>query len=443
MRILRFVALIALLSTFGSCKPSISHPNILLITVDTLRLDHLGCYGSKEVKTPNIDSIAAGSVLFENYFTTANVTFPAHFSIFSGRDPARYGYYENAKYAVPPNVRLLPGFLKQEGYRTYGITSIFFMARIWMKNFGDQFESYVSPPAETEWNATEVTAQFRRILPGLQQQPFFLWLHYYDPHAPYDPPFEYQKKYDAFTDRGDLLPEEFPNPQSNWVKEKGIHRTWIPEALYRGEISYVDSEIGKVMDLLRANSLWDNTMVVIVADHGECLGERGFWYLHNGLYNQTMHVPFFIHAPHLNPRRIKSYVSAIDVLPTVLELAHIRIPPGLEGVSLSPLLNGKEQKMHNALYGHHWDNQQTSILKPPYKMIVNTEENGDVKNYELYDIVRDPLEKQNILASMGTVTVDKMKNLAQQKLRPPSDAREPVGLTEEEERVLRSLGYVN
>lgn len=438
-----FIALVAVVAGCRFTTEPFSPPNVLLITIDTLRLDHLGCYGSKMVHTPNIDSIAGESAIFENYFSTANCTFPAHFSILSGRDPAKYGYYDNQKYTVPADVRLLPQFFKQNGYRTYGITSIFFMAGTWMTHFADQFESYVAPPDGAEFRANEVTEQFQKILPGLKRQKFFLWLHYYDPHAPYEPPMEYQKEYDATTDKGDLLPIVFEDPASNWVKDKGIQRTWIPAALYRGEVSYVDTEVGKVQQLLKSNSLWENTMVIVVADHGECLGERGYWYLHTGLYNQTTHVPFLIRSPRLKAQKIQSYVSAVDIVPTVLDLARLPVPQGIEGLSLRPLLEGKEQKLHNALYGHHWHNAQTFVLKPPYKMIVNTEEDGSPKNYELYDIVRDPFEKQNILASIGQITADKIKHLADQKLRPPKDAREPVGLTEEEERVLRSLGYLN
>jgi len=285
--------------------------NVLLVTIDTLRADRVGFAGYEGVETPVMDGLAAQGVVFEDAIAAGPVTLPSHATILTGRYPPAHGALDNGFYSLPEDVPTLATALRERGYDTAAVVGSYVLIdRTGLDAGFQEYDDTFSKPrqrgqAYRERRAGDVTAAAKRWLEGRDSAaPFFLWVHYFDPHAPYDPPEPYRTQYR-------LRP-------------------------YDGEIAYTDAQLGELLDALRASGQLDRTLVVVTADHGEAFGDGGE--LTHGLLlrTSTLRVPLVLVAPGRVPagRRVPSVVSTADIAPTVLEL--VGAPPlaGVQGRAL-------------------------------------------------------------------------------------------------------------
>ena len=277
--------------------------NVLLISIDTCRADHLSCYGYTRLATPHVDALARDGVRFTSVITPFPMTLPAHCSMLTGSYPETHGVQGNFAHLAASNVTLAKA-MRSAGYQTAAFVGGFPMSSQFgvgqgFETYDDQFPVPKSAGLERERKAEEVSRLGMAWLNSHGSQPFFLFLHYYDPHYPYDPPPPFPETYD-------------------------------------GELAYVDGWIGKVIDKLRDLGLYDNTLVVLVGDHGEGLSERGE--LEHGflIYQNTLRVPMIIRVPGgPSGARVDENASLVDVVPTVLGFTGLKPAKQVQGIDLS------------------------------------------------------------------------------------------------------------
>ena len=330
-RCARLLASLAVICGAWLSGCSDERPNIILITIDTLRADRLGCYGA-EVATPHIDRLAREGATYLNAASPMPSTRPAHFSLLSSLYPRDHGVTSNAL-SLPPEIRTLPQIFEAHGYRTGGFTGV----RILAPGSGAErgFETFLAPESGTR-SAREVVSQSIDWLHSEDHQPFFLWIHLYDPHIPYRPP-----------DGADSKPPP-------GIESRGFSRTavWslleqnggdLPGPLfdyalaqYRAEVEYVDRQLGTLLKTLRQRDDFERTAVLLTADHGECF-ENGIYFEHGGcLGDGAVKVPLILRYPSVVAanQRIEPQVELIDVAPTLLEIAALPRPDAWAGSSL-------------------------------------------------------------------------------------------------------------
>jgi arylsulfatase A-like enzyme len=369
-----------------------SKPNVVLITIDTLRADHLGCYGYKQSTSPNLDRFAKEGVLFQNAYSAVPITLPSHATMLTGLYPERHGIRDNAYFPLPKS-EMVPQTLKKQGYSTYAVVSAAPLASGFGLNRGFDIYHDEFPGAERKADETTNIA-IKQIQDA--KAPYFLWVHYFDPHSEYEPPQAYRNK--------------FPNTP------------------YDGEIAFVDDQISKLLQVVGANA-----SVIITADHGESLGEHEESTHAVFVYNATLHVPLIVRAPGLKPAIRKDPVSLVDIAPTILKLARANTTPSIDGVSL--LENPKERTLlAESLYA-----QRNFGYAPLYACIRQEKKFIQAPQAEIYDLVIDPHELKNLIKqSKATECQQIIRNF----FKDPTPKNE-TQLPEEEQEKLRSLGYVS
>ncbi|MEW5802153.1 MAG: sulfatase-like hydrolase/transferase [bacterium] len=408
-------------------KDKNSSLNIVVITVDTLRADRVGCYGYRRIKTPQMDALASEGVLFEYAFTPTPLTLPAHASIFTGTYPLTHGLRSNGTFALTESALTLAEILKKEGYAT----AAFISAYILDSRFGlDQgFDTYnddlvtgVQTPSllQKERRAETVTrAAVQWLDANKGGAPFFLWVHYYDPHTAYDPPAPFKDVY--------------------------------AHSPYDGEIAYTDSWIKQLMSKLKETKTYDQTLIVLCGDHGEGLGDHQEDTHGVFLYDATLHVPLIFHCPALLPKnkRIGSLSRLIDIAPTLLDISGQKIPASMQGVSLLPLMNGKKEDLNLELYCET-DYPRFTYGWSPLEGI-RTEQWKYIKapKSELYDLTKDPAEGKNLIQQekgqaekYQKELADLKKQIASASASGTSPSAKPVALDKASREKLKSLGYI-
>lgn len=403
----------------GGSAPLEGPPSILLISLDTTRADRLGCYGHERAFTPWIDRWAEEGVLFEQALTPVPVTLPAHASLLSGLVPARHGLRDNGLHRLPGGIPTLATLLGAEGYDTAAVVGAAVLDRQYGLARGfTRYDDRVSGGglAIAERRASEVTDAALSLAEGLGH-PYLLLVHFFDPHADYDPPPPFDERF-----RG---------------------------RLYDGEIAYMDREIGRLRRGLEERGLLRGAVTVIVGDHGEGLGDHGEATHGVFLYQSTLRVPLILAAPGRLPagRRIPGAAGLVDLLPTLLELAGVAVPEGLDGRSLLPAIEGEAGRTRDRLYRLETDFPFNSYGWSPLRGLTD----GKLKwigapEAELYDLEADPGESHN-LAGERPEEVRDMSRLWRAGLTEDLRAPPPGGETvaEESERLerLRALGYVS
>ncbi|MCY2929841.1 MAG: sulfatase [Planctomycetota bacterium] len=346
--------------------------NVVLISIDTCRADRLSCYGYARPSTPHIDALAAEGVLFANALTPVPATTPAHSSMLTGSYPPTHGVRMNNGERLPDSNVTLAETLKKAGYRTGAFVGGFPVdARFGLNQGFDTYDGqytrqrFPDLPAD-ERTAEEVSRPAMAWLDKNADKPFFLFLHYYDAHLPYAPPPPYAS---TFAD----------DP-------------------YAGEIAYVDHWIGQVIDRLRAIGAYEDTLVIVTADHGESLNEHNETSHGYFMYQSTMHVPLVIRLPHARKGlKEEGNVSLVDIVPTVLDLAGLEPPSQVQGISLrGPLEGGALPDRTHPIYGESlWPatfdcGALHGIVEGPWKYIRSPRQ-------ELYDLSQDLTEKNNLV----------------------------------------------
>jgi len=356
---------------YARASAPVSGP-IILISIDTLRADHLPAYGYRNVKTPAIDALAADGVVFERAYSHAPQTLPAHAALLSGQLPFETGVRDDAGSALKPGERLLPQMLRDRGFTTAGIVSSYLLRKETGIGQGFDFFDGEMPTESAEPSigdlqrdgaASEAIAE--RWLKSIGTSRAFLFLHLYEPHKPYAPPARFAD-YDP----------------------------------YDGEIAYADEIVGRLVRYLKSHQLYDRSTVVLVSDHGEGLGDHGEQEHGLLLYDEAIHVPLVIKQESNAGagRRVADVVQHIDLVPTILDLVKAPVPGGLRGRSLKPLLDGTGRLAapavySEALYARHefgWS-ELTAITGERYRYIRAPRE-------ELYDLQQDVRERANVAA---------------------------------------------
>ncbi len=371
----------------------VAQPNVVLVTIDTLRADHVGTYGAPSGSTPVLDDLAAEGLRFENAITPVPLTRPAHASLLTGLYPPEHGIRDNLPAKLDSSIPTLATRTKAAGYHTAAFVGSFLLGRgsgfeAGFDVFGDGSASSSGGTgdrvgASAERRAGEVAGEALQYL-STAPSPFFLWVHFYDPHAPYDPP-------GAFAGKG-----------------------------YAGEVGYVDSQVGRIVEGLRLRGVLDSTLVVVTADHGEALGGHGEDEHGILVYEETLRVPLLVRGPGFPARRVVSEpVSLVDV-PRIV----------LEGVSTPE----RESLYFESYYGnlHFGWAPLRGIREGSMKLIFSTRP-------ELYDLGTDPREARDISTERQDVARRLYAELEKvsQKKPPPGAQLNPGDL----ER-LASLGYV-
>jgi arylsulfatase A-like enzyme/tetratricopeptide (TPR) repeat protein len=350
--------------------------NLVIVTLDTTRADRMGAYGYKDIQTPAFDRIAREGVLFDNAVSAAPLTLPVHSSMFTGKFPPEHGVRDNGGFFLGPEQLTLAEVLQSKGYRTGAFIGAYVLDSKWGINQG--FDTYYDKFDLSESKAVSLGAIQRpgnevvdQALPWIDQvkdRPFFVWVHLYDAHSPYRPPEPFATTYKAHP--------------------------------YNGEIAFADSQVARVLAKLEALQLYDHTVVMILGDHGESLGDHGEQSHGFFVYNSTTHVPFAIKAPRVTsatgPHHVADPVRSVDVMPTALDLLGFAPPAGISGRSLRPLLSGAARELNLDAYSeamyplHHYGWSDLHALRAGrYKII-------DAPRPELYDMERDPGETTNL-----------------------------------------------
>jgi arylsulfatase A-like enzyme/Flp pilus assembly protein TadD len=418
-------------SNFKEIKKQISllkrlELNILFFTLDTTRADHLGCYGYKKVETPNIDSLANKGILFTNTICQSSLTLPSHISIFTGTYPFYHGVRDNGGIYLEKDELTLAELLKKSGWVTSAFIGAFVLDSCWGLDQGfdyyyDNFDfsKYKNISLEAvQRQGSEVIETFFEWFEKNYQKKFFSWIHLYDPHDPYDPPNPFKNRY------------------SNGL--------W---GLYDGEIAYVDFLIGKVLEELRKKDLMEKTIIIIVGDHGESLGQHnesthGFF-----VYDATILVPLIIYFPSLKimKMQVTSQVETIDIMPTLLQTLDLPIPRDIQGKSFIPLILGKNSRKNLLAYSetyyprhsYGWS-ELKSLRSLKYKYI-------HAPNPELYDLANDPEEQYNIYKQkikIGKKFEQKLKILQEKIPAIKGEEKSLQELDEDSREKLMALGYI-
>ena len=391
----------------------ISPDAIVIITLDTTRVDRLSVYGFMGSSTPRLERLAADAVVFDRASTVAPLTLPAHASLFTGRLPPVHGVRDNASPPLDAAATTLAEVLRARGFRTGAFVASVVVGRD--RGLAQGFEVYDSverrgwpgamPPQR---RADDVVSAAIDWVDGVGRTQFFLWVHLYDPHRPYDPPEPFRSS--------------FADP-------------------YVGEIAFADSQVGRLLDALDRRGRLARTVVVVAADHGESLGDHGEEDHGIFLYQSVLRVPLLIRAPSIAARRSDAVVRLIDVMPTVLDLAGAAAPPG-DGASLVRVMRGEALRVELDAYAESLYPQRfgwsplRSLYDGRYKYI-------EAPRPELYDLDRDPFEERNLhgeRASLARALARRLHAVAgpdadgQAITDPPADPELPSRLN--------ALGYV-
>jgi arylsulfatase A-like enzyme len=454
----------------GSAIPSGPPPNVLLITVDTLRPDHLGAYGYTRRTSPFIDRIAARGVLVRQGITAAGRTVQSFPSILTGVYPPVHGLrYEGQSHEIIAGRLTLTRVLKDSGYDAFAVTQglnvglhrdfDIYDPDIYLDDQGQR----VYLPTRNDREASTKAIQWLRGRKD-PKRPFFLWLRYNAPHWPYEAPAPYTEAFDPEY-RGR---HTFNEPERPGVERGDIifGRTRLPPrevehavAHYDGEIAYADRAIGDLLEALETQQVLDRTLIVVTSDHGESLGEHDYFFEHGAyLYDPSVRVPLIFSLPSRLPsgRIVEGQGRTIDIMPTVIDLCGLRAPEGLQGVSLLPRLRGRDHSPGPPAYSESGRNfyrenprQQVDgvagkwrmLRTATHKIILIPGKRGPI--WELYDLRADPGETRNLIdRDPETARALQAELLAIVDADPGRDDRDEPPLPEGLEEQLRSLGYV-
>jgi arylsulfatase A-like enzyme/Flp pilus assembly protein TadD len=399
-----------------------AQPNVVFITIDTLRADHLGCYGDRSVQTPTIDALARSSARFTHAFTPVPITLPAHTALFTGSFPMATGVHDFSGNKLPASVVTLAKALHDHGYST----AAFLGAAVLDSRFGlnQGFDTYFDHFDFSRLDETNLDMMERRgdqvmdntlgWLKTNPRQPFFLWVHLYDPHYPYTPPEPYASRYR-------LQP-------------------------YDGEIAFDDVQVGRLIAFLKDTGLYANAVMVLAGDHGEGLGEHGEKTHGFFIYNSTLHVPLLVKVPGVAPRTIQTDVSLVDVMPTVLQALRLPTPPTVQGRSLLSEIMGRPSSTTSNLYAETY----LPLLHFRWSQLRGLESAGlkyiEAPRPELYDTRADPQETKNLLQGKQALAHEmhgRLQNLLRRYTPASGAGAKETELTDPAlaDR-LRSLGYV-
>jgi choline-sulfatase len=427
MVVKRFGFFLYLYLLLSACAAKAQPPNVVLITLDTTRADRMGFLGSKRGLTPYLDALARQSVIFSRAYAQVPLTTASHTAILTGTFP-QYNHVNDFGIPLRADLPYLPDLLHQRGYRTGAfVASLILDPNAGLApGFDRGFDVYAAGYhvrrnredryKSMEKRAGDVVAQAVQWLDKKSNVPFFLWVHLYDPHDPYDPPMPYKTRYAT--------------------------------ALYDGEIAYTDSAVGQLLTFLRTRGLFDGTLIAVMADHGEGLGEHGEQTHGIFLYDETIHVPLLFKMPagRSAGKQISNRVSLVDVAPTIMKTIGLEIPSTVQGRALNELM-GQSSAGSATLedrpayaetdYSHRafgWSSLR-ALRMGKYLYV-------KAPGPELYDQSADPKASRNLAANRKAVSDTMAAQLEEFRRKTATDATTLTSLDPEQAQKLQALGYV-
>lgn len=425
-----FFTWVFVIALFASCtshrtestasQPARLQPfNVVVITIDTLRPDHLHCYGDAHIETPNLDAFARRGVLFENAVAQAPLTPPSHASIFTGQYPTVHHVRNTGGFILPSSARPLARILEEQGWDTAAFVSSAVLKKVVGLNNGfavydDQMPRQGNREEFNEDAERRGGATVDRALAWLNTQagkPYLLWVHLYDPHLPYDPPSPFKERY-----------RDHP---------------------YDGEIAYTDQQVGRLLNAVEKKGPAGKTVIAVLSDHGESLSEHGEYTHGVFLYDSTLRIAFLMAGPGIpSGTRVKQQVRSVDFLPTVLTVLGAKLPADIQGVNLIPAFSGKavptEISYEETLYPKlalGWA-ELRGIRTNHWKYI-------RAPKPELYDLTQDPNETTNVYRE-NPAEVNKLAAQLNHIVGNGGSEKVQAKMVDERQMAqLRSLGYLS
>jgi arylsulfatase A-like enzyme/Flp pilus assembly protein TadD len=396
-------------------------PNVVIVTIDTLRADHLACYGYDRIKTPNIDQLARTGIRFANAFTPVPITLPAHTALMTGQYPMATGIRDFSGNKLASGTATLARVLQSHGYST----AAFLGSAVLDSQFGlnqgfDTYYDHFNLGRSREVHLDEIERRGDQVvdfalewLESHRQKPFFIWVHLYDPHAPYDPPEPYARVY-----------RDHP---------------------YDGEIAFADAQVGRLFDYLKRQHLYENSLVVLASDHGESLGEHGEKTHGFFVYNATLHVALIMRIPGDRPRVVQQAVSLVDVMPTVLQALNIPLPGRIQGQGLMSVIMGRPPERVSGQYAENY----APLIHFGWNRLLSLEWRGmkyiETTRPELYDLKADPHELHNLFKTHQALAHEMNEQLQDLVRRYTPASKASTAAAESTDPALlaslRSLGY--
>ncbi len=422
MRIGRAIAGL-LIFTLIQAQPR-ARPNVILITIDTLRADRLGCYGYRQVQTPNIDALAVDGIRIRTTVAQVPLTLPSHATILTGAYPMFHGVRDNVGYRLDNAKTTLAEMLKPYGYHSAAFVGAYVLnSRFGLNQGFDRYDDQIQGAKkeggivnlnEIERRAGEVIDRTIAWLDVSARGPFLAWVHLFDPHDPYDPPAPFRTVYSA-------------RP-------------------YDGEIAYVDEQVGRLVSFLKSRKLYDDSLLVVVSDHGEAFGEHREFTHGYYVYDTTLLVPLIVKLPRQahKGRVVERQVRTIDIVPTILQVVEIARPPDVQGSGMLGLMLGRPVQWPREAYAETYYPLQfgwsplRSLRQEEIKYIA-------APKPELYDLTRDAGETSNGIARNAALAGSLKSRLAELEaaFSDKSPAKQSaVTLKPDELERLAALSYV-
>ena len=390
--------------------------NVLLISIDTLRADHVGAYGFPRRTTPHLDALAREGVLFESVVSPIPATLPAHGSMLTGTLPPYHGVHDNLGGRLPDSSLTLAQILKRRGLATGAVVSSFVLDSRFnlgqgFDTYDDRFEQVHKINYLSERKGDETARRATAWLEAHRKEPFFLFVHFYDPHDGYEPPEPFASEF-----RGDG---------------------------YSGEVAFADHCAGQVVDRLEALGLRDSTLVVVTGDHGEMLGEHGELTHQFFIYQGALRVPLIFRVPgHPGPRRVGQLAGLVDIVPTICGLLGIPVPAPVYGEDLSGWLRGESPALKKRrLYAESFTPTRYYGASPLFGLVSEDTKYIETTRPELYDLEKDPGETTNLYATERG-RAEALRAELRRLLSGQAGKRQSVALDDESRRRLESLGYL-
>lgn len=415
--------------------------NILVLAIDSLRTDHLGCYGETRPLTPAIDHLAAQGVLWEQCFAPAIPTHPSFTTLYTGQHPLTHNIVcHGGQATLDGRTPILPELLLQAGYTTCAIDNLGWGKYAW---FNRGYEYYLDPSRRQQLplmvTAEDLNQRALQFLRGHAQEPFFLLVHYWDVHTPYLPPEPYRRRFYQGDDQADpanhSLDPLWQHPlgktwQDTWFKwVGGVTDAAFVDALYAGALNYLDEKLADLLDELAALGLEERTLVVLLADHGESLTEHGIYYDHHGLYDNCLHVPLVLRWPdRVEPgQKHGGLAQHFDLAPTLLAVAGVEVPAAMEG---RDLLAADHQTPGQVLSAENTWQSKWSLRTADHKFILarRPDHYGNPPR-EFYDLRSDPGETRNLSAEQPALCAEleaELEGLIRRRLEALGRPQDPL-----------------
>ena len=439
-RLTGLLALYLMGSVAIGCSAPPQRPNIVILDLDTLRADHLGSYGYKLDTTPYIDALAERGSLFLRNYAQAGWTGPSQTSILTSMYASVHQVIEQGQ-VLDPKIPLLAEVLQDNGYATVAFSQLMGLS------FRRGFDEYTW--RDGEWETGPVDRDLESTLKemqewvGRQAQPFFLFMHTYQVHLGYKPLEKYKRRFVSPYYDGPLRDLDITENLMREMAARGYPAEELTDddrdyvvALYDAELAHLDDVIGRFLDSLDRLGLSDNTLVVVLSDHGEEFGERGYMARHGTLYDEVIRTPLIIAGPGVPVgREFNQRVRNIDIAPTLLSLAGLEIPEVWQGSSLEPIWTGSEQESREVFSENpNWDD--ATLVIDRFKIFANG---------HLIDLQKDPGELVDVASERplkGRQMWNRLTAIREDLWEKAGYVAGPVQLTQEELRQLKALGYL-